>query len=141
MGSSSRVLGGLLWRSAGCRALLQSPSVAVRIAEEDEGVLVCASPLDPDAARRPCAGPAGLMGVNPNLLAKHLCELEGLNASYELRMGEDVFRAEVADERLEIERGSAERLEVSLETDAGTLGALWSTMGAAISQMPCARVR
>jgi DNA-binding HxlR family transcriptional regulator len=49
---------------------------------------------------------------------------EGLEASYELRLGEDVFRAEVADGRFEIVRGDAERSDATIETDAGTLAAL-----------------
>lgn len=49
---------------------------------------------------------------------------EGLTASYELRLGEDRFRAEVADGRFEVERGGAERPDGTIETDAGTLAAL-----------------
>src|SRR5215212_735017 len=48
----------------------------------------------------------------------------GLTASYELRLGEDRFRAEVADGRFEIVRGGAERPDATIETDAGTLAAL-----------------
>lgn len=47
-----------------------------------------------------------------------------LNASYELRLGEDCFRAEVADGRFEIERGVADEPDAVVETDAGTLAAL-----------------
>jgi hypothetical protein len=49
---------------------------------------------------------------------------EGLGASYELRLGEDRFRAEVADGRFEIFRGVADRPDAIIETDAGTLAAL-----------------
>jgi DNA-binding HxlR family transcriptional regulator len=49
---------------------------------------------------------------------------EGLGASYELRLGEDRFRAVVADGRFEIARGSADRPDATIETDAGTLTAL-----------------
>ena len=49
---------------------------------------------------------------------------DGLNASYELRLGEDRFRAVVADGRFEVERGGAERPDAIIETDAGTLAAL-----------------
>jgi DNA-binding HxlR family transcriptional regulator len=49
---------------------------------------------------------------------------EGLEASYELRLGEDVFRAVVADGRFEIVRGDAERSDATIETDADTLAAL-----------------
>jgi len=49
---------------------------------------------------------------------------DGLTAIYELRLGEDRFRAEVADGRFEISRGGAERPDATIETDAGTLAAL-----------------
>jgi ubiquinone biosynthesis protein UbiJ len=48
----------------------------------------------------------------------------GLKASYELRLGEDVFLAVVTDGRFEIVRGDAERPDATTETDAGTLAAL-----------------
>jgi len=49
---------------------------------------------------------------------------DGIEASYELRLGEERFRAEVADGRLEVERGGAERPDATIETDAATLAAL-----------------
>ncbi len=49
---------------------------------------------------------------------------DGLSASYELRLGEDRFRAVVADGRFEIARGSADRPDATIETDPGTLAAL-----------------
>jgi DNA-binding HxlR family transcriptional regulator len=49
---------------------------------------------------------------------------DGLRASYELRLGEDRFRAVVADGRFEIGRGGAERSDATIETDADTLAAL-----------------
>ncbi len=49
---------------------------------------------------------------------------DGLDASYELRFGEDRFRAEVADGRFEIVRGSAQRPDATIEADPGTLAAL-----------------
>ena len=48
----------------------------------------------------------------------------GLRASYELRLGEDVFVAVVDDGRFEIARGSAEKHDATIETDAATLAAL-----------------
>jgi ubiquinone biosynthesis protein UbiJ len=51
-------------------------------------------------------------------------QAEDLRASYELRLGEDVFRAVVTDGRFEIVRGGAERSDASIETDADTLAAL-----------------
>lgn len=49
---------------------------------------------------------------------------EGLRASYELRLGEDSFRTEVADGRLDVVRGSSERPDAAIETDPDTLAAL-----------------
>ena len=48
----------------------------------------------------------------------------GLEASYELRLGEESFRAEVAEGRFEIVRGGAEQPEARIETEAGTLAGL-----------------
>jgi DNA-binding HxlR family transcriptional regulator len=49
---------------------------------------------------------------------------EGLEASYELRMGEDLFLAEVSGGSFEIERGSAERPDATIEADSTTLAGL-----------------
>ena len=51
---------------------------------------------------------------------------DGLAATYELRLGEQRFRLDVADGRIEIARGSAPAPDATLETDPGTLaGVLW----------------
>ena len=49
---------------------------------------------------------------------------DGLAASYELRLGEDRFRAEVADGRFEIVRGVADRPDAIIEADPATMTAL-----------------
>jgi DNA-binding HxlR family transcriptional regulator len=49
---------------------------------------------------------------------------EELRASYELRLGEESFRAVVDEGRFEIARGGAERTDVIIETDVGTLAVL-----------------
>ena len=49
---------------------------------------------------------------------------DGLSASYELRLGEERFRAEVADGRFEVVRGVADRPDAILETDPNTLATL-----------------
>jgi len=49
---------------------------------------------------------------------------EGLEASYELRMGEDRFRAEVFGGSFEIERGTTERPDATIEGDSTTLAGL-----------------
>jgi DNA-binding HxlR family transcriptional regulator/putative sterol carrier protein len=49
---------------------------------------------------------------------------EGFRASYDLRLGEDHFRAEVADGRFEVVRGVADRPDATIESDPNTLAAL-----------------
>ncbi len=49
---------------------------------------------------------------------------EGLEASYELRLGEERFRVEVANGRFEIARGDAYRPDAIVEADPGTLATL-----------------
>ena len=58
---------------------------------------------------------------------------EGIEASFELRLGEDVFRAEVADGRFEIVRGGAEQPVAAIKADPATLAAAWQA-GRALSQ-------
>jgi len=51
---------------------------------------------------------------------------EGLDATYELRLGEDRFRVRVADGRLDIARGSADAPDATIEADPGALATvLW----------------
>lgn len=47
-----------------------------------------------------------------------------LSASYELRLGEERFRAAVRDGRFELARGHADDPDATIETDPGTLAAL-----------------
>jgi len=49
---------------------------------------------------------------------------QGLDASYELRFGEDRFRAVVDDGRFEISRGGADRPDAIVEADSDTLAGL-----------------
>jgi DNA-binding HxlR family transcriptional regulator len=49
---------------------------------------------------------------------------EGLNATYELRLGEDWFRAVVAKGSFEVERGGADRPDAVVEAEPATLAAL-----------------
>lgn len=48
----------------------------------------------------------------------------GLEADYELRLGEERFRVEVRDGELELARGAAREPALTISTDAGTLAAL-----------------
>jgi DNA-binding HxlR family transcriptional regulator/putative sterol carrier protein len=51
---------------------------------------------------------------------------EGVDVTVELRLGEDGFRSRVADGRLEVVRGSAERPDAVVESNPATLAAvLW----------------
>jgi DNA-binding HxlR family transcriptional regulator/putative sterol carrier protein len=51
---------------------------------------------------------------------------QGLRASYELRLGEDRFQIKVADDEIEIARGSADHADATIDTDPGTLNSvLW----------------
>jgi DNA-binding HxlR family transcriptional regulator len=68
------------------------------------------------------------LGVDSAILALRTlfdpAAADGLNASYELRLGDQRFRARVADGRLEVARGSAGDPDASIDTDTGTLSAL-----------------
>lgn len=59
----------------------------------------------------------------------------GLRARYELRLGEDRFRIDVADGAIEVARGDADRPDATIDTDPDTLGAvLWSGRSLAEAQ-------
>jgi DNA-binding HxlR family transcriptional regulator len=80
-------------------------------------------------ARSPSRSRDAALGVDSLVLSFRtmfdLRAAEGLEASYELRLGEDSFRAEVADGRFEIIRGSAEQSDAIVEAeDAAVLRAL-----------------
>src|SRR5437762_2831285 len=44
---------------------------------------------------------------------------DGLRARYELRLGEDRYRVDVAGDELEVARGDADRADATIETDPG----------------------
>jgi DNA-binding HxlR family transcriptional regulator len=51
----------------------------------------------------------------------------GLRAVYELRLGEDRFWIEVADDEIELTRGAADQADATIDTDPDTLAAvLWT---------------
>jgi DNA-binding HxlR family transcriptional regulator/putative sterol carrier protein len=51
---------------------------------------------------------------------------QGLRAGYELRLGEDRFRVEVADGEIEVARGVADHADATIDADPDTLTAiLW----------------
>jgi DNA-binding HxlR family transcriptional regulator len=82
------------------------------------------------AARSPAGLPAGPVSADSMVLALRTRfdagAANGLRASYELRLGEDRFRLDVSGGKTETARGSAAAPDVTIATDAGTLGAvLW----------------
>jgi DNA-binding HxlR family transcriptional regulator len=81
-------------------------------------------------SREPLPAAHGELSPDASMLAlKTLFEpsaAEGLTAGYELRLGDDRFSARVADGRLELVRGGAERPDAVVTTDTATLSAvLW----------------
>ena len=59
----------------------------------------------------------------------------GLSARYELRLGEDRFRIDLADEEIEVARGGADQADATIDTDPGTLDAvLWGGLPLADAQ-------
>ncbi len=79
-------------------------------------------------ARSPLRADDAPLGVDSLILSLRTMfdpgAAEGLEASYELRMGEDRFRAEVTGGSFEVERGSAERADATIEADSATLAEL-----------------
>ena len=79
-------------------------------------------------ARSPARPRDAALGVDSFMLSLRTMfdprAAEGLHASFELRLGEDRFRAGVSDGRLEIGRGTADGPDAIVETDPGTLAAL-----------------
>ncbi len=79
-------------------------------------------------ARSPSRPRDAAIGVDSIILALRTMfdprAADGFSASYELRLGEDRFRAVVADGRFEVVRGSADRPDATIETDSGMLAAL-----------------
>jgi len=78
-----------------------TPPGDVPIASPDSVILALRARFDPDAA-------------------------QGLRAAYELRLGEDRFRIDVAEEELDIARGGADRPDATIDTDNDTIAVvLW----------------
>jgi DNA-binding HxlR family transcriptional regulator/putative sterol carrier protein len=79
-------------------------------------------------ARSPSKPRDAAMGVDSLVLSFRTMfdprAAEGLAARYELRLGENRFRAEIADGRFEISRGGADQPDAIIETDPGTLAGL-----------------
>jgi DNA-binding HxlR family transcriptional regulator len=83
------------------------------------------------ASRSPTApSPAPIRSADSVILALRARfdprAVPGLRAGYELRLGEDRFRIDVADDQLDMARGDAHHADAIIETDADTIAAvLW----------------
>ena len=79
-------------------------------------------------ARSPSKPRDAALGVDSLILSFRTMfdprDAEGFDAIFELRFGEDVFCAVVADGKLEVERGSADRPDATILTDSDTLAGL-----------------
>lgn len=107
------------------------PPAAARVYELSEWGLELApvvEALGRWGARAPLAPPDVGMSLDAHLLSlKTLFDADladGVHATLDLRLGEERFRAEVADGRLDVVRGEATAPDATVETDAGTLLAL-----------------
>jgi DNA-binding HxlR family transcriptional regulator/putative sterol carrier protein len=83
------------------------------------------------AARSPTPPSDAPIGADSMILALRArfdaAAAHGLRAVYELRLGEDRFRIEVADDEIEVARGDADRPDATIVTDPDTLAAvLWN---------------
>jgi DNA-binding HxlR family transcriptional regulator/putative sterol carrier protein len=91
------------------------------------------------AARSPSRPSDAPIGVDSIALAFRTLfdagAAQGLRASYEVRLGEDGFRVEVADSEIEVARGDADQPDATIDTDTGTLDAvLWGGRSLADAQ-------
>jgi DNA-binding HxlR family transcriptional regulator/putative sterol carrier protein len=82
------------------------------------------------AARSPTPPSDAPIGVDSIILALRARfdsgAANGLRTSFELRLGEDRFRIEVADDEIEVARGGADQADATIDTDPDTLNAvLW----------------
>jgi DNA-binding HxlR family transcriptional regulator/putative sterol carrier protein len=82
------------------------------------------------AARSPTQPRDAPIGVDSVALALRALfdpdAADGLRATYDLQLGEERFRVEVADGEIEVGRGGADRADATIATDPNTLNAvLW----------------
>jgi DNA-binding HxlR family transcriptional regulator len=104
---------------------------------ELEGIVVA---LGHWGARSPSGLPTDLpVGADSMIIALRSrfdpTDAHGLRARYELRLGEDRFRIEIADNKLDITRGDADHPDATIDTDPNTLAAvLWAGQAPADAQ-------
>ena len=59
----------------------------------------------------------------------------GIRVTYELRLGDDSFRIDVADDEMDAARGDADHADATIDTDSDTLAAvLWGGRSLADAQ-------
>jgi DNA-binding HxlR family transcriptional regulator/putative sterol carrier protein len=90
-------------------------------------------------ARSPTPPSDAPIGVDSTILALRARfdagAARGLRAGYELRLGEDRFRIEVANDQIEVARGDAPQPDATIDTDPDTLNAvLWEGRSLADAQ-------
>jgi DNA-binding HxlR family transcriptional regulator/putative sterol carrier protein len=90
-------------------------------------------------ARSPTPPSDAPIGVDSTILALRARfdagAARGLRAGYELRLGEDRFRIEVANDQIEVARGDAPQPDATIDTDPDTLNAvLWGGRSLADAQ-------
>jgi DNA-binding HxlR family transcriptional regulator/putative sterol carrier protein len=91
------------------------------------------------ASRSPSRPPERPIGADSTALALRArfdaAAARGLQAGYELRLGEDRFRIVISDGEIDIARGSADRPDAVIDTDPDTLAAvLWDDRPLAAAQ-------
>jgi DNA-binding HxlR family transcriptional regulator/putative sterol carrier protein len=91
------------------------------------------------AARSPTPLPDGPVGADSLVLALRgrfdAGAADGLRARYDLRLGDDRFRIDVADGQVELARGVADDADATIDTDPDTLAAvLWGGRPLAAAQ-------
>jgi DNA-binding HxlR family transcriptional regulator/putative sterol carrier protein len=91
------------------------------------------------AARSPSGLSDGPIGADSMILALRSRfdsgAARGLRAGYGLRLGEDRFRIEIADDEIEVARGGAAQADATIDTDPDTLAAvLWEGQPLAAAQ-------
>jgi DNA-binding HxlR family transcriptional regulator/putative sterol carrier protein len=92
-----------------------------------EGIVISLGHWAARSPSRPSDAPIGVDSIVLALRSRFDAgAAHGLRAGYELRLGEDRFRIEVADDEIAVARGGADHADATIDTDPGTLDTvLW----------------